>query len=53
MMAEWRDFVTLTDLLLMAGIGAVNLYFWVSLGAEIRRRSRLTLPRLHVQFLPP
>ncbi|NIF03787.1 hypothetical protein F3J38_27730 [Pantoea sp. Acro-805] len=57
MMAEWRDFVTLPGLLLMAGLAAVNLYLWVSLGAEVRRwrrrRSRMALPRLQVQFLPP
>ncbi|WP_058973737.1 hypothetical protein [Type-D symbiont of Plautia stali] len=57
MMTEWENFVTLPDLLLMAGLGAVNLYLWVSLGAEVRRwrrrRSRLDLPRLQVQFLPP
>ena len=52
MIADWRNFVTLTDLLLMAGLAAVNLYLWVSLGAKVgrwhRRRSRL-----QVQFLPP
>ena len=57
MIADWRNFVTLTDLLMMAGLAAVNLYLWVSLGAKIRRwrrlRSRLALPRLQVQFLPP
>ncbi len=57
MMAEWRDFVSLPDLLLMAGLGTVNLYLWISLAAEVRRwrrrRSRLDLPRLQVQYLPP
>ncbi|KHJ69291.1 hypothetical protein QU24_04430 [Pantoea rodasii] len=57
MIAEWRDFVSLPDLLLIAGLGTVNLYLWLSLGAEVRRwrrrRSRLDLPRLQVQYLPP
>jgi hypothetical protein len=57
MMTDWRDFVTVPDLLLMAGLAAVNLYLWISLGAEVRRwrrrRTRLALPRLQIQYLPP
>lgn len=56
-MTAWWDMLTVPDLLLMAGLAAVNLYLWLSLGSEVRRwhrrRSRLALPRLQVQFLAP
>jgi|AEWW01.1.fsa_nt_gi hypothetical protein len=51
---DWRNFLTLTDLLLMAGLAAVNLYLWVNLlcSAINWRRRRANLKGREFWFRP-
>jgi hypothetical protein len=57
MMAEWRDFVTLPDLLLMAGLAAVNLYLWLNLICSAinwrRRRAKIRSGEYWFRLQPP